>query len=277
MKSDILAHNKSGVVMLWQRLKDERGANTVEMVMIVGTLTLLTAGVVDVGRLMTEYNAIQKGVEMGVREAVTRDPIVKPLKYHFTCNPPADSDLVGELCIADDGTQRPECDFGSFVCTDTGCTGTFNGDNYALNYTQDCDLGEPGATKDDCLSRDVFDGIVDEMQSAVPSLSPANVTVSYRSTKLGFVGMSGALPGDVTVDVTGVPFGFMASLPFGEIAWTIPRMSHTFTGEDMSDNSCADQGLKSKGGGDASCQKNNGVGEKADKLIPVCFNTPGGP
>jgi hypothetical protein len=29
---------------------------------------------------------------MGVREAVTRDPIVKPLKYHFTCNPPADSD-----------------------------------------------------------------------------------------------------------------------------------------------------------------------------------------
>jgi hypothetical protein len=66
-------------------------------------------------------------------------------------------------------------------------------------------------------------------------------------------------------------------LPFGEIAWTIPRMSHTFTGEDMSDNSCADQGLRSQNsGGVVSCKKNIGEGEKADKLIPVCFNTPGG-
>jgi hypothetical protein len=260
--------------MLWQRLKDERGANTVETVMIVGTLTLLTAGVVDVGRLMTEYNAIQKGVEMGVREAVTRDPIVMPLKYHFTCNPPLDPNIVGELCIADDGTQRPECDTGSFVCTDTGCTGTFAGTDYTLSYTQLCDPPEVGQPKQDCLSEDVFNGIVDEMQSAVPSLSPANVTVSYRSTKLGFVGMIGALPGDVTVDITGVPFGFMASLPFGEIAWTIPRMSHTFTGEDMSDNSCADQGLRTKGGGDASCQKKN-EGENSDKVEPVCFKTPG--
>ncbi len=262
-----------GVIMLWRWLKDERGSNTVELVMIIGALTLLTTGVVDVGRLMTEYNAIQKGVEMGVREAVTRDPIVQPVKFHFTCNPPSDTDLVGQLCRDGDGNQRPECDFGTFVCTDTGCTGTFNGTDYTLNYAEQCDSG-PSTTKGDCLSRETFDGIVDEMQSAVPSLSPANVTISYRSTKLGFVGQAGALPGDVTVDITGIPFGFMASVPFGEIAWTIPRMSHTFTGEDMSNNSCADQGLKSATvGGVPGCVSTGNV----DELIPLCFNEPGGP
>jgi Flp pilus assembly pilin Flp len=258
------------LVMKWRWLKDERGANTVEMVMIVSALTLLTAGVVDVGRLMTEYNAIQKGVEMGVREAVTRDPIVQPTKYHFFCNPPANSDLVGELCRDDDGNQRPECDFGTFVCTDAECTGTFNGTNYSLNYAEQCDSG-PSTTKGDCLSRETFDGIVDEMRSSVPNLSPANVTISYKSSKLGFIGQFGALPGDVTVDVTGIPFGFMASLPFGEIAWTIPRMSAAFTGEDMSNNSCADQGLKSSvSGGVVSCNKSG----QADEVVPVCFNEP---
>ena len=217
--------------MQWRWLKDERGANTVEMVMIVGALTLLTAGVVDVGRVMTEYNAMQKGVEMGMREAVTRDPVVQPIKFHFNCNPPVDRTLVGQLCRDGAGAQRPECDFGNFVCTDTGCTGTSGGTSYNFDYTQTCDSGEPGATKRPCLSRDTFDGIVDEMQSAVPSLSPANVTITYRSTKLGFVGMIGGLPGDVTVDVTGIPFGFMASLPFGELAWMIPRMSHTLIPE----------------------------------------------
>jgi Flp pilus assembly pilin Flp len=263
--------------MKWRWLKDERGANTVEMVMIIGALTLLTAGVVDVGRVMTEYNAIQKGVEMGVREAVTRDPIVLPIKFHFTCNPPTDTNLVGQLCIDGDGNQRPECDFGNFVCTDTGCTGSFGGNDFDLNYTQNCNSGEPGATNDDCLSRETFDGIVDEMQTAVPSLSPANVTISYKSTKLGFVGMAGALPGDVTVDVTGIPFGLMASLPFGEIAWTIPRMSHTFTGEDMSNNSCADQGLKGHvKDGIETCKKTPGEGESADDLVVLCFASPGG-
>ena len=257
--------------MQWRWLKDERGANTVEMVMIVGALTLLTAVVVDVGRLMTEYNAIQKGVEMGVREAVTRDPVVLPVKFHFACNPPPDAEVVGQLCRDGDGNQRPACDFGEFVCTDSGCTGTFNGDAYDLSYADTCSTGEPSAPTGDCLSRATFDGIVDEMRSSVPSLSPSNVTISYRSTKLGFVGMAGGLPGDVTVDVTGIPFGFMASLPFGELAWMIPRMSHTFTGEDMSNNSCADQGLRSTDGG-TSCSRTG----QPDDLVVLCFSEPGG-
>jgi Flp pilus assembly pilin Flp len=259
------------LVMQWRWLKDERGANTVEMVMIVGALTLLTAVVVDVGRLMTEYNAIQKGVEMGVREAVTRDPIVQPIKFHFSCNPPTDTSVVGQLCRDDDGNQRPECDFGEFVCTDSGCIGTFDGNAYNLSYNDTCDSGDPGAATDTCLSRATFDGIVDEMRSSVPSLLASNVTISYRSTKLGFVGMAGTLPGDVTVDVTGIPFGFMASLPFGELAWMIPRMSHTFTGEDMSNNSCADQGLRSINGG-TDCVRNG----KADDLILLCYSEPEG-
>ena len=145
-----------------------------------------------------------------------------------------------------------------------------NGSNYSLNYAERCDSG-PSTTKGDCLSRETFDGIVDEMQSSVPSLSPANVTISYKSTKLGFIGQFGALPGDVTVDVTGIPFGFMASLPFGELAWMIPRMSHTFTGEDMSNNSCADQGLNSNNDGTICLQ--NG---QPDDLVVLCFDEPGG-
>jgi Flp pilus assembly pilin Flp len=255
--------------MFKRLLKNERGANTTELMLIIGTLSLLSLGVVDVGRLMTEYNAIQKAVESGAREAVTRDPIVLPIKWHFYCNVPSDTAFIGQLCIDEFGVQRPECDFGTYTCTDTGCTGPKN-----VTYASgDCNGPDPGQVNMSCLSRENFDGIFDHMEAALPGLTPDLVTITYKPNGLGFIGMAGSPPADVTVAIAGVPFGFVASLPFGRIAWEIPRMHHTFTGEDMSNNSCADQGLTSTNpdaNGVYECKKTG----SPDELIPLCYTDP---
>lgn len=242
--------------MLKRLLKDRRGTNTVELTLIMGSLLLLTLGVIDVGRAALEWNAIQKSTQVGAREAITRDPIVLPIKYHFFCNPPADAALVGARCVDDFGNQQPECDFGTYTCTSTGCTGT-----------------NSAAYGDAELSQETFDAVVNAMRASVPGIAPENVTVSYNSTSLGFIGMSGGLPAEVSVSVTGVPFGFMALLPFGEIAFEIPRMMYTVTGEDFSNNSCEEQGLKASNpdaNGVYVCQK-AGNGQSVEAPVPVCF------
>ena len=77
------------------------------MVIIVGTPRLLTARVV--GRLMTGYNGIRKGDEMGLREASTSDSTVKPLEFCRFCITLSHSNIMGLLCLDHHGTRVTEC------------------------------------------------------------------------------------------------------------------------------------------------------------------------
>ncbi len=248
---------------MFKRLaKDEGGGNTVEFAIIVVVLVLLTLGFVDFGRAAFAWNALQKAAQVGVREAVVRDPIVLPIKNHFVCNADTINDtLVGERCTdpANNGAMRPECDFGTFTCTATGC------------------VGGAGGVSNSLLNTVVFDDIVLIMQDALPSLTPDSISIIYRATNLGFIGNPSGPVAEVTAQISGVQFGFQGLLPFAGMvnvdAIDLPTVLVTLTGEDLSDNTCEDQGLETKlqANGEIICEKATGGGGGGPAPTPLCF------
>jgi TadE-like protein len=234
-------------------LRDERGSNTVELAFVIPSLILLTFGIVDFGRAVFDWNAVEKATQIGAREAVIRDPVAVPIKNHFACNPPSDG-AVGLLCS--DSVYGSECNFGTVVCTSSGCTR--NGTAVSSTAVDDA----------------TFDAIVAEMQGALPGLEPENVTLTYRSSKLGFIGKPDGPVPEVTAEVSGVPFDFLGLDIFSPVyggTWTVPKLSTTLTAEDMSNNTCADQGLTEQTvDGRLVCQPGGGGG--GGGATPICFS-----
>ncbi len=214
--------------MLRHLFRDERGGNSVELVFVIPGLLLLTFGIIDFGRAVFDWNAVEKATQIAAREAITRDPVAVPIKYHFECDPPSDTTVVGLLCSDPDGGVRSECDFGIVECTASGCTRG----GAALSSTK--------------VDEATFDAIVARMRSAMPRLTPENVTLIYKPSKLGFIGKPDGPVPEVTARVTGMPFDFWGLALFNaafDDTWNIPTLSTTLTGEDISNNSCAEQGL----------------------------------
>lgn len=235
-------------------LSDRAGSNTVELAIVLPVLLLFTFGIIDFGRLLFEINGSHKAAQLGAQLAMTRDPVALPIKDHFRCNVPADRSLVGESCRAPDGTLRPECDFGTAVCTSAGCT--VGGVTYPYSG--------------DVASQAVFNDIVARMRIGLPRLQPEAVEITYRPSDIGFVGRPVPVA-EVTVAVKDVPFSFIA-LPASALIdmedIVIPEQQVTLTSEDLSDNTCDEQGLGSgTGGASGTCQKNG----SSTVPEPVCF------
>lgn len=239
--------------MLRRFLRDVRGSNTVELAAVLPALLLFTFAIIDFGRLLFEINGAHKAAQLGADMAATRSPIALPIKDHFRCNVPANKSLIGQSCRANDGTLRPECDFGTVVCTAAGCSA--GGASYALGSTE--------------ASSDVFNAILAQMQIGLPRLTAADIEITYRPSDIGFVGRPVPVA-EVSVAVKNVPFSFIA-MPASAIIniddIVIPAQTVTLTSEDLSDNSCADQGLKDgTGGASGTCTKGSSPTPE-----PVCF------
>jgi hypothetical protein len=149
--------------------------------------------------------------------------------------------LLGETCVDPiTGGVRGECRLdAAYACTRDGC----NGRGY-----------DAGAAA-------VFAGIVAAMRRAYPPLAPDHVSITYTTTNLGFVGKPGGPVTEVTAEVSGVSFEFLALSPFGFGALPMPPFRSTLTSEDLSDNPLAEQGVAADGAGD---------GGAAAGPLPVC-------
>ena len=239
--------------MLRRFLRDARGSNTVELAVVLPALLLFTFAIIDFGRLLFEINGAHKAAQLGVDMAATRNPIALPIKDHFRCNVPANKSLIGQSCRANDGTLRPECDFGTVVCTEDGCSA--GGTTYALGSDE--------------ASSDIFNAILTQMQIGLPRLTAADIEITYKPSDIGFVGRPVPVA-EVSVAVKNVPFSFIA-MPASAIInmddIVIPAQTVTLTSEDLSDNSCAEQGLKDgTGGASGTCTKGS-----SPTPAPVCF------
>lgn len=241
-------------LFLARLLADRRGSNAVELAVVLPLLLLFTFAIIDFGRLMFDVNGAHKAAQLGVQHAMTRSPVALPIKDHFRCNVPANLSLIGLSCRAPDGTLRPECDFGTVVCTSSGCTA--GGVAHAFGGT--------------IASQAVFDDIVARMRIGLPRLQPEAVEITYRPSDLGFVGRPVPVA-EVTVAVRNVPFSFIA-MPASALMdmedMVVPEQRLTLTSEDLSDNSCGEQGLgDGTGGALGTCQKSG----SSTVPEPVCF------
>lgn len=232
---------------------DTRASNTVELAVVLPVLLLFTFAIIDFGRLLFEVNGAHKAAQLGVDLAVTRNPIALPIKDHFRCNVPSNLSLVGQSCRAANGTLRSECDFGTVVCTVDGCTA--GGATYALGGAE--------------ASSEVFNDILAHMRIGLPRLEAADIEITYKPSDIGFIGRPVPVA-EVSVAVRNVPFSFIA-MPASAIIdmddIVIPAQTVAMTSEDLSDNSCADQGLKDgTGGASGTCTKGSSPTPE-----PVCF------
>lgn len=190
--------------------RDERGGVTVEFVAVSGFFFVIAFIVIEIALAIFWYQTAEAAVQIGARYAVVSDPAVTGLTNSST-NGLNGSASYGQSCdISQTSANDPCVGFTTASCsggTSTGCDST------------------------------AFTAIVSKMQSLFGAVQASNVTVTYTYVGLGFVG--GPVVPAVTVQLSGVPFvsGFADLLGtlFGPSAIsTVPTMSVTFTGEDLS-------------------------------------------
>ncbi len=190
----------------------QAGAAAVELAIVFPLLLVFTFGILEFSLIVHQMNMAEKATQLGVRKAVTWDPVAPELAT-YTGTGSAGSPLPADLQL-------------EIVCDDSGCTGS-------------------GAIPNPSYSGAAFTDLVDKMAQIYPSIGPENVVVTYRHIGLGFVGRpGGAVVPSVTVDLRDLTYDFILLdvavliVSFGTIDVNdiiYPSFSATLTGEDLSD------------------------------------------
>lgn len=144
------------MTLLRRFLGDRTAASAVEFAMVLPILLFLLLGIIDVGRLMYEWNMAEKATQMGVRYAVVTDFVPNNLNEGVTDFTAGSYNLSG-------GTSVPTSVFSSTTCQLGSCT--------SWGY------------KDAA-----FKAIVARMQLFYPKITNSNVTVEYENVGLGYAG-----------------------------------------------------------------------------------------
>lgn len=140
--------------------RNSRAASAAEFAMVLPLLILFIFGIIDVGRLMWEWNLSEKATQMGVRYAAVTQMVPTGLEeYDFTTE-------TGVI----QGAPIDDSLFPGVSCTSAGCTckGT-------CNFPMDADST-------------AFNNIVDRMNLMYGRISAENVVVDYDHSGLGFAG-----------------------------------------------------------------------------------------
>lgn len=173
-------------------VRDERGATAAEFAMVLPLLLLFLLGILDVGRLMWEYNRAEKATQMGARYAVVTEMVLGDTfeNYSFA--------LSGGILAGD---PVPAASFTSASCNTTTCTCTPGG-------------GGCSAVTYDAAA---FDAIVEAMNDMYPQIADTNVIVEYRNVGLGYAGDPNGpdVAPLVTVRLTGLTFEPITLMLFG--------------------------------------------------------------
>lgn len=193
-----------------QFARGEEGGVTIEFVAISGFFFVLAFMVLEIALAIFWWQTAELSAQMGARYAAVWDPAVSSLSPTATNGMNTAAAFFGESCNIGAGASDPCAAFATASCS--------GGSGGSCNTT-------------------AFNAIVADMQQVFGALQPANVTITYSYVGLGFVG--GPIEPAVTVSVTGVPFvsGFadLLGVLFGPSPLTtVPSMSVTFVGEDLS-------------------------------------------
>jgi len=191
--------------------RDRVAATAAEFALVLPLLILFIFGIIDVGRLMYEWNQAEKATQMGVRYAVVTDTVATGLaNYDFTAisgvqqgAPISPSLFPGVSCT---GTA------GAATCT---CKGTC-----AFPLT-----ASPAA----------FNNIVTRMNRMNGRIAAPNVVVDYDPSGLGFAGnpYGPDVAPIVTVRLRNMQFESVVGQIFGGLL-NMPGFASSLTMEDSS-------------------------------------------
>ncbi len=158
-------------------LKDERGATTVEMIIIFLPLMILVLTIFEIGIAYHFTLTAQKAAQVGARFVVTRDPVhtgmpsANTIHYRYGA--------YGDACYQGGA-------IGTDACLDPG--GPWVCDGAALSAQ--CNSAR-------------FNDLLTEMQRLYPSITADDVTVGYYYHRLGYAG--GPMVPEVRVTIKSRP------------------------------------------------------------------------
>lgn len=200
-------------------LCERSGATAAEFALVLPVALLFFLGTIDIGRYLWFINEGEKAVQMGTRYAVATGVIPAGLNsanyVGFAC--------PGKTLKAGDTICREA--LGTIICSGTGTSVSCS---CAANPCPT--LGTP--------SLSAFNSIVHRIQVVDRQFGPANVTVKYSGSGIGFAGDpivdgSGAplsqISPVVTVELNSVRFRSISLLGFG---LSLPSFRYSQTLED---------------------------------------------
>ena len=219
-------------------MRDCVGSSLVEFTVVFPVFILIVLGTVDVALMLFDWTLANKASYMGARRAVVTNPVAAgitnlpydPTKLGLLCFNPADGAPTGNCPSVQDSYSDPP---RPVVCTPAATTGSCTGGYSFDDGPFDCHCTSPTAPVP----------IFNQMQQIFPRLQRQNVTISYKTNNLGFVGRPDGLPMNVTVSITGMTHQFYFLGPImrffgGDFAANppIPTFATTLTSEAMVSN-----------------------------------------
>ena len=147
-------------------LDDCSASSAAEFAMVLPLMLLFIFGIIDVGRLMWQWNEAEKATQMGVRFAVVTTPVATGLaEFDFTTI---------------SGVQQG-APIGSTLFPGVSCTGTAIAATCTCKAANTCSF--PATA-----NGPAFNNIVTRMTLIDAQIAPANVVVDYDHAGLGFAG-----------------------------------------------------------------------------------------
>ncbi|MCO4091132.1 MAG: pilus assembly protein [Sphingorhabdus sp.] len=144
--------------------RNQTAASAAEFALVLPLLLLFIFGIIDVGRLMWEWNRAEKATQMGVRFAAVTDIVPSGL---------AGYDFATQANVAQ-GYSVSSALFPGVRCTGTATT---------ANCTCKGTCGFPLTS-----NATAFNNIVTRMRRMEGRITPANVVIDYDYSGLGFAG-----------------------------------------------------------------------------------------
>jgi Flp pilus assembly protein TadG len=200
---------------------DQTAAALAEFAVVFPVVITVIFGSMDLLYAFYQWNAAAKAVEMGARIAAVSDPVA------FGLNNLSNQAVLGGLAP---GATMPyfqvTCGAGSCSCVGF-CAGipANSFDPAAMNRIVF------GRGRTSCAEATSY--YVSGMCDLVPSITAANVVVTYTQTGLGYAGRPGGPLPTITVSLQNMYFHFffLNSLLGGRVA--MPSMSTTITAEAL--------------------------------------------
>jgi len=208
-------------------LKREHASSTVEFVALMPLFLFLTFFIFEISVAVLSVGMAEKAVQVGARLAIVSNSAVTTLTPTTANLPKLSTNPPGTLCTVGATTN---CLSAWSPATCTGGTGGQCDTTNCLGATKSC-----------------FNVIVDRMTTIYPTITAANVSITYSYAGLGFVGgpvvpritLTLGPPGtaiaydSVTTNLMVAFFSLINRTSTASPLVNLPTISVTMTGEDL--------------------------------------------